>query len=300
LISSIKIGIRAGTINFPIFGSDGGGYNGTPTKEVLARWLEFNTYVPMMEVLNGPKRTVWNSYDAELLNIAIAQTQAHHDLIPYVRSYAYQATQTGLPVLRAMPLAYPTDTNVVDTWNEYMFGAELLVAPVTTAGATSRSVYLPAGNWINYIDKSTTYSGGTTITASAPLATIPLFAKEGAILVRGDILKSNNNWTANWAPSLRIEVFPASTGGTSFDYYTGNAVKTLTSSLFTGTLTIQFDDLGFDGTLEVYCNNYSSLTRNGVALNAQTDFTYDSTKKLLTVSFSGATNLQINGTASLF
>ena len=300
LIASIKTGLRSGAMNFPFFGSDGGGYNGTPTKEVFARWIQFNAYSPVMEILNGPNRTVWTSFDAELISIAKAQAQAHHDLIPYTRSYGYTATQTGVPILRTMTLAYPSDTTVYDTWNEYMFGGEILVAPVTTAGATSRSVYLPAGKWLNYNDKATTYAGGTSVTASAPLATIPLFVKEGAIIPRGDILKSNNNWTTNWVAALRIEIFPAASGSSTFDYYTGTAVQTITSSLAAGTLTVQFDDLGTDGTLQIYCNSYSSVTRNNVKLTSGSDFTYDSAKKLLTVSYTGATTLQIAGTAGIF
>jgi len=299
LIASIKIGLRAGAMNFPIFGSDTGGYNGTPNKELLGRWLEFNAYTSMMEVLIGPNRTIWTSFDQALIDIATAQTQAHHDLIPYTRSYAYKARQTGMPIMRAMILAYPDDASVSDTWNQYMYGAEILVAPVTTAGATSRSVYLPAGKWIDYNDKATISTGGASVTASAPLATIPLFVKEGAIISRGDILQSNNNWTANWAANLRIEVFLASTGSSSFDYYTGTAVQTITASLSGSTATIKFDDLGTNGNLEIYCNGCAGVTRNGVALTS-TDFTYDSAKKLLTVSYSGATTLEISGTASIF
>jgi len=300
LAGSVKVGLRAGTINFPIFGSDTGGYNGTPNKEVMARWLQFNAYTSMMEVLIGPNRTVWTSYDSELVSIAKTQTQAHHDLIPYTRSYAYGATQTGMPIMRAMILSFPEDATVADTWNQYMYGGEILVAPVTTAGATSRSVYLPAGKWINYNDKATIFSGGASVTASAPLATIPLFVKEGAIIPRGDILQSNNNWTTNWAANLRIEVFPTASGDSSFGYYTGSAVQTITASLSGSTITVQFGDLGTDGKLEVYCNGNSSVVRNGVTLTSGTDFTYDASKKLLTVSYSGATKLEINGTASIF
>jgi alpha-glucosidase (family GH31 glycosyl hydrolase) len=238
--------------------------------------------------------------DPALVKIAQTQTQAHHDLIPYTRSYAYKATQTGMPIMRAMILAYPNDTSVYDTWNQYMYGGEILVAPVTAAGTTSRSVYLPAGKWINYNDKATTSAGGTSVTATAPLATIPLFVKEGAIIPRGDILQSNNNWTAGWAANLRIEVFPAASGSSSFDYYTGSAVQTITSSLASGTLTIKFGDLGTDGKLEVYCSGSSGVVRNGVTLTSGTDFTYDAAKKLLTVSYSGATTLEIAGTASIF
>jgi len=253
-----------------------------------------------MEILNGPNRTVWTSFDAALISIAKTQTQAHHDLIPYTRSYAYKATQTGMPIMRALILSYPDDTSVFDSWDEYMFGGEILVAPVTTAGATSRSVYLPAGNWIDYNDLATTHTGGASITVSAPLATIPLFAKEGAIIPRGDILQSNNNWTTNWAAKLRIEVFVAKTDSSSFDYYTGTAVQTITASLSGGTVSVQFDDLGTDGTLEIHCSGCSGVVRNGVTLTSGTDFTYDATKKLLTVSYSGATSLQISGSGSIF
>jgi hypothetical protein len=65
-------------------------------------------------------------------------------------------------------------------------------------------------------------------------------------------------------------------------------------------LTIRFGDLGTDGKLEAYCNGNSGVVRNGVALTAGTDFTYDAAKKLLTVSYSGATTLAIAGTASIF
>jgi hypothetical protein len=93
---------------------------------------------------------------------------------------------------------------------------------------------------------------------------------------------------------------PAATGSSSFDYYTGSAVQTITSSLSGGTLTVKFDDLGTDGTLEIYCNDSSSVVRNGTALSSGSDYTYDAGKKLLTVSHSGATILQISGTASIF
>jgi alpha-glucosidase (family GH31 glycosyl hydrolase) len=62
-----------------------------------------------MEVILGPKRTVWYDYDNELIAITQKYTATHHDLIPYTRSSMYQATQTGLPIMRALILAYPTD-----------------------------------------------------------------------------------------------------------------------------------------------------------------------------------------------
>jgi alpha-glucosidase (family GH31 glycosyl hydrolase) len=301
LAGSIKDALRAGAMNFPMWGSDTGGYNGgTETKELFARWLEFSAYATMMEVKIGPNRTPWNNFDAELVTIAAEQAFAHHDLIPYTRSNVFVATQTGTPVMRQLLFDYPDDATLVDRGDEYLFGKFLLVAPVTTAGATSRSVYLPAGSWIDYNDKKTVHTGPATIAATAPLDTIPLFAKAGAVIPRGDILKANNNWTPNWAPSLHIELFPAPVGASSFDYFTGKAVQTITSTTTGSTISIQFGDLGTNGALEVHCDGVTSVTRNGAALTAGTDFTFDAGKKLLTVAYSGATTLVIEGTGSLF
>jgi len=106
-----------------------GGYIGRPDKELFARWLEFSAYSPMTEVLLGPKRTIWNDYDDELVAIAQEQVRAHHDLIPYTRSFMYEATRTGLPIMRSLIFAYPDDVSLYDTWDEYLYGSEILVAP---------------------------------------------------------------------------------------------------------------------------------------------------------------------------
>ena len=100
LQTSLKNGLRAGAIDFPMWGSDTGGYFAPahPDKDLLARWLEFSAFSPMMEVILGPKRTVWYDYDDELVAIAQKYSAAHHDLIPYTRSYTDQATRTGTPI----------------------------------------------------------------------------------------------------------------------------------------------------------------------------------------------------------
>ena len=300
LAVSIKTGLRSGAINFPMWGSDTGGYIRVPEKELFARWLEFSAFSPMMEVLNGPKRTIWDDYDDELVGIAKTYATEHHDLIPYTRSYHYQATQTGMPVMRALIFAYPGDGILTDMWDEYLYGENILVAPVTAASATSRNVYLPEGRWMNYNDKRTVYDGKKTITASAPLGTIPLFVREGAIVPRGDVVKLNNNWEANWAPRLRIEIYPSEKASSEFNYFTGDGVQKITAAPEAGRLTIQFDDLGAEGSVEVYCKKPKEVTKNGARLREGNEYKYDSAAQKLTVRFRGATKLALKGTSSLF
>jgi alpha-glucosidase (family GH31 glycosyl hydrolase) len=302
---SVISGLRAGIINFPMWGSDTGGYISSPSKpteELFARWMEFSAYSTIMETVIGNSRTPWYDYTTNLIAITRTQCAAHHDLIPYSRSHLYQATQTGMPVMRPIMFAYPDDTNLVTTITncEYMFGGQILVAPVITAGATTRNVYLPAANWLDYNTKSNLYVGPANITVPAPIQTIPLFVNEGAIIPRGDILQGNNLWTTNWSPRLRIEFFPSDNFGSSFPYYTGSSVQTITCSNQNHALTIQFGDLALGGNLEIYVENPGNVIRNGTNLTFGTDYTYDPTNNLLRVPFSGATTLVVNDATSLF
>jgi alpha-glucosidase (family GH31 glycosyl hydrolase) len=297
---AVKNAQRSGAINFPMWGSDTGAYFSVPTKELFARWFEFSAYSPMMEVLIGPKRTVWYDYDQGLIDIAKTYAATHHDLIPYTRSYVYAATQTGMPVMRSLILEYPADKNLSDTWDEYLYGHDLLVAPVTVEGASERKVYLPAGRWINYNHRTTAYEGPTTISAEAPLGTIPVFVREGAIIPRGDILKGNNNWEENWAPNLHIEFFPSNQFTSEFDYYTGSGVKKITAAPRDGNLEIDFGDLETNGTLEVYCNNVKGLSSHGAALARGSGYTYDARAHKLTIPFHGAGAFVIEGATSIF
>jgi alpha-D-xyloside xylohydrolase len=299
---SVKNGLRSGAINFPMWGSDTGGYFAPPApdNDLQARWLEFSAYSPMMEVLLGPKRTLWYDYSQETVSIAQKYVAAHHDLIPYTRSAMYQATQTGMPIMRALVLAYPDDDHLTDMWDEYLYGDALLVAPVTTAKTTERTVYLPAGRWMNYDDKRTVYAGGTTVKAAVPLGTIPVYVREGAIIPRGDIVRLNNNWDASWSPKLRLEVFPSAKQKSQSDYYTGSSVQSIAVAPGGGGLTIEFGDLGTPGTVEVYCQKVKGVTRNGVKLREGLDYQYDKQANKLTVSFQGATKISVDGADSLF
>jgi alpha-D-xyloside xylohydrolase len=201
----------------------------------------------MMEILIGPKRTIWDDHDDELVGITRKYAAKHHDLIPYTRSYLFGATRNGMPVMRPLIFAYPGETNFSDTWDEYLYGEDLLVAPVTTLGATSRSVGLPAGKWLDYNDRKTVYEGGKSARVAAALGTIPVFVREGGIVPRGDIVKLNNNWDAHWKAKLRIEIFPAEKTASEFAYFTGITVQKIRVEPSKAGVKIEFGDLGVGG-----------------------------------------------------
>jgi alpha-D-xyloside xylohydrolase len=305
---SVISGMRAGIINFPMWGSDTGGYTGIPSEELFDRWFEFSAYCPIMEVMHGGGRTPWYNYSTNfnsptnIVAIAAVQAAAHHDLIPYSRSWMYQAAQTGMPVRRPIMFGYPNDTNETATITncEYLFGPNILVAPVITAGATSRAVYLPADHWLDYNTKSNLYAGLTNITAPAPIQTIPLFVREGAIIPRGDILQGNNMWTPNWSPSLRIEFFPSDKFDSTFPYYTGSSVQTISCYNQNQSRVIQFGDLGNSGVLQIYVKSPGLINLNGTNLNLGTDYSYNPTNNLLQIPFAGATTVVVSNSTSLF
>ena len=307
---SIKTGIRSGLINFPMWGSDTGGYFAPAgkDKDLLARWLEFSAFSPMMEVILGAKRTLWDDYDGKVVDIARQYAALHHDLIPYTRSYMYQATQTGMPIMRALILSYPNEETLTDKWDEYLYGRDLLVAPISTANTSERKVYLPDGLWMNYNDKHTVYQGKSTVAARAPLETIPLFVREGAIVPRGDIVQLNNNWDSIWSSGWRsgwssvapTEVFPARKQASEFDYFTGNGVQKIIVTPGQHEVAIHFGDLGVSGMVLVYCKAVRGVSRNGTSLRQVTDYTYDQQGQTLAVPFEGATTLAIKGGESLF
>jgi len=206
-----------------------------------------------------------------------------------------------MPVMRALIFAYAGEMAFSDTWDEYLYGSEILVAPVTTAGATSRKVVLPAGRWLNYNSKKIVYEGGKSVAAEAALGTIPLFVKEGAIIPRGDVIQLNNNWDANWKAKLRIELFPAAKTESKFEYFTGERAESIRVTPVTDGIGIEFGDLGTDGTLEVYTKNPKGVTAaNGTKLREGKDYRYDRDAQKLTIEFHGATKVKIVGATSVF
>lgn len=301
LAVSVRHALRCGAIDMPMWGSDTGGYHhGTPTKEVFARWLQLSAYSSIMEVKIGQHRTPWIDYDPELVAIAREQAAAHHDLIPYTRSAVYQATRTGMPVLRQLLFDYPDDESLYDKWDEYLFGPSILVAPVLEEGARRRPVYLPRGRWLDYNDRKTAYEGGRTVDAPAPLAVIPRFVKEGAIIPRGDVLRSNDTWTPSWRPALRLEVFPMREGESRFEYFTGQTGETITVTTSGGALTLDFGDLDASGVLEIALKGYGSVERNGRPMGESDGVRYDRERQALVIPFAGPTRVTVRDATSPF
>lgn len=181
LPSVVRAGITAGLSGFSVWGPDidGNGYS----KELWTRWVEFGALTPIMRnhLWDKPEGAVNLWYDAETLDIFRRYAALHVSLFPYLYTYANQAAKTGVPIIRHPLLEYPEDPNVYNANGEYLLGDKILVAPVLIHGASSRSLYLPKGFWVDYWTGKL-IDGGRQVTLAAPLDRIPILVQAGSIL----------------------------------------------------------------------------------------------------------------------
>jgi alpha-D-xyloside xylohydrolase len=182
LPADIVGGLTLGTAGFPYYGSNTGGFSGYGVNpELTARWAELSALRPIFESPRDGTQEVWEDYPAEVFDIYRDYAVFHTRLFPYLKAYAQEATRTGHPILRMLPLHYPDDPIAYDRDFDYLLGERLLVAPVYEEGARAREVYLPAGRWVNWWTGEA-IDGPRLVTVDAPLDEIPLFAKGGAIV----------------------------------------------------------------------------------------------------------------------
>jgi alpha-glucosidase (family GH31 glycosyl hydrolase) len=177
-------GLRAAVMGYPIWGSDTGGYwGGTTTHELFARWLGMSAFSPIFEVGPMNDRAPWDmpdgtGYNAEAIATWRMYTLLHNHLQDDLVRYAETANATGQPIMRPLFVEYPDDERAWTIWDEYLFGDDYLVAPVIEQGATSRDVYLPEGEWVDYWNPDAdAISGPTTVTVDVPLYKTPIFLR---------------------------------------------------------------------------------------------------------------------------
>lgn len=179
----VLAGQNAALSGLPFWGHDIAGYIGRPDKELFIRWTQFGAFSPLMMVHMTSNLGPWD-FDEETLVIYRAFAKLHTRLFPYVQEAARAAAETGMPIIRPMVLAFPADAEAARHRYQYMFGPDLLVAPMIQPG-THRAVYLPqcidGANWIDWWTGAA-HAGGRTIEVHAPLSQMPLFVRGGAII----------------------------------------------------------------------------------------------------------------------
>lgn len=164
LRNQVTAGMNMGLSGFPWWTTDIGGFHGGDGRSAEG-WL----------YTSGSPNEVW-SYGNEVYEICKKYMLLREKLRPYIKKQMKLAHQKGTPVMRPLFYDYPEDPNAWRIEDQYLFGPDILVAPVTEKGSRMRMVYLPKGNWKN-IDTDEIFAGGKMIDCEAGLDVIPVFIK---------------------------------------------------------------------------------------------------------------------------
>lgn len=191
LANQIPVALNTGMSGVPYWGSDiGGCYQEVPaTGELFARWFQFGAFCPIFRAHGW----IWRehlpwSHGPEVEAICRAYAELRYRLLPYTYTLAWQARERGLPLMRPLVLNYPHDARVWELGDQYLWGDDLLVAPVTRDGARAWSAYLPIGGWFDFWTQER-FEGGQGVQVDAPLDRLPLFVREGAIVPMGPVVQ---------------------------------------------------------------------------------------------------------------
>ena len=182
----VAAAISAAASGFSNWSHDVGGYLGHRLvercpAELLVRWAQLGCFTPLMQAHGRMAQEPW-TYDERTLRIYRAYVLLHEQLVPYIRAAAATAQRTGLPIIRPLHLVDPDDHRAWTIADAYGFGPALWVAPVLDDGARSREVALPRGDWIATWSAEHVRGGGE-ILAPAPRELIPVWVRNGSIVV---------------------------------------------------------------------------------------------------------------------
>lgn len=258
LQAQVPVGINTSLSGMPFWGTDTGGFVTTPefTGELYVRWFQFSSFCPLFRSHGrtwklrlpwgwntgdyGPKELQGyrghaglpdpsELHNAEVEPICRKYLDLRYRLLPYLYTVVREAHETGLPIMRALWLHYPDDPQAVARSDEYLWGRDILVAPVTEKGATSRRLYLPRGVWYDFWTEDT-IEGGREAERPVDLGTLPLYVRAGAILPLGPVKQYT---TEKFRGPLTFVVYPGEDGrfelyeddGVSFDYRRGEFMR---------------------------------------------------------------------------
>jgi alpha-glucosidase len=183
LADSVQMLLNLGVSGVPFCGADVGGFHGNTTGELLARWTELAAFTPFFRNhsnLGTIDQEPW-AFGARIEAICRRYIELRYQFLPYFYSLFVEAHPRGAPIMRPLYWHYPNDAAAAASGDQFLLGADLLVAPILRQGATARSVYLPAGIWFDFWTGEG-LRGGRHVLADAPLDRLPLFVRAGAIL----------------------------------------------------------------------------------------------------------------------
>jgi alpha-glucosidase len=207
--------LNIGICGQPFIGSDVGGFIGNPSAELFSRWLELGVFSPFFRthsVINSAQREPW-AFDSESTKTNREIINRRYEMLPEIYTSFRNASEDGLPIVKPLYLCFPDDEEAYGISDEFLFGSNLLVAPVLDSGVVSRRVYFPDGTWSSIYDRRRFERGWHEV--DAPVGKTPVFVRDGTILFTQSVVQS----TSEQAYTLVLSVFTDTTaeGNSYFD-----------------------------------------------------------------------------------
>lgn len=202
LRQQIRAGLNIALSGIPWWTTDIGGFHGGDARdpayrELMVRWFQYGVFCPLFRLhgdreprtpttsaQTGGPNEVW-SYGEEAYEIIAGVLRLRERLRPYLHEQMREASRTGLPPMRPLFVDFPDDGPSWMVDDEFLFGKDILVAPVAEPGVREREVYLPPGTWVDAATGAE-HAGGRAVTAAAPIERIPVFVRAGADLPIGE------------------------------------------------------------------------------------------------------------------
>lgn len=235
-------GLNAAACGLSYWGADAGGYSGWPDPEVYIRWTEWATFCPLMRYHGTTPREPWEFGD-DAIRIYKRHAWLRESLLPYIMRSVEETHATGISLMRPMPMAFPDCPQLANCDDQYMFGPDMMIAPVLGPGE-SRTVTFPPGLWTDFwtaVSYDGGRDGGRVHRVATPIDRIGVFLRPGAFI---PVELARSLTPGDSMTSGRVKVGLAtgdstearrSAGLTGMDYlicYAGGAKRVISASEF--------------------------------------------------------------------
>jgi len=217
MLLGVRLMNSLGVSGMPFSGMDIGGFTGNPTVSLYARWMQIGAFIPYYRNhtgVNTKSSEPW-AYGEEVLEISRNYVNLRYRLLPYLYSSMYEATRTGMPVMRTLALTNTFDANAYDTrfQNQYGYGNAFMIAPFESTKEFG-SIYFPEGKWYNLYN-DTIIAGKQEVITPLNIKTLPVYVKESSIIPMQSLIQ---NTTEKPSDTLFLHIYKGDKQNT-FVYY---------------------------------------------------------------------------------
>lgn len=204
LLGTLRAGSSFGLSGFSFWSHDMGGFVKATPEDLYCRWIPFGFLTSHTRAHGAPPTEPWLYDSKRVQDVFRKSAEMKYRLMPYVYAQAKECTEKGLPMLRALFVEFPDDPGAWKVDDEYLFGSQILVAPLLESGMTGRTVYLPEGKWIDYQTEKV-YEGGWHRIEAGSLPIIML-VRDGSVLPHLKLAQSTAEM--DWS-KMNLKVYSA-------------------------------------------------------------------------------------------